>query len=467
MRSGGSGYSGGGGAAYRGGFSGSSSGVSGASRGSWGGGGGWGRGGYGYGRGGGWGWGYGIGSGYWGFGSPYWYGGFPFWYDTLAYGTYYNPYYTNGYDYGGFNYGVPFQGQNQGPDGAQGAQAGAQGGGQGGQAGDDNQFFAQARAAFYAGNYQEALKFIEHAAIDVPRNQDIHQFHALCYFALGDFQQAAAVAHTVLEAGPGWDWTVVQSFYPTPEVYTQQLRGLEHYITEHGDQPATRFLLGYEYLMLGHFKAADHQFQRVVALEPRDTLAKNILAGLSNAPGVKPNALPGAVGSQPGNQGAPTGPNGPVGQPGNQGAPTGSGAPAGQPANNSAPQLTGTPPNGVAGDASQGPPTNGQPTNGQPTTPNPQGSGPSIIGSWKATPAPGVKIAATLQPDKHFTWTFSEGAQSSAFSGTYDQQGNELVLTRDKDGQKMDGLVTMSDNGGFRFRLKSSDPNDVGLEFTK
>ncbi len=119
----------------------------------------------------------------------------------------------------------------------------------------------------------------------MPRNEDIHQFHALVYLALGDYPKAAAVAHTVLDMGPGWNWSVVQSFYPSPDIYTQQLRALEHSITEHGDQASTRFLLGYEYLMLGHFKAADRQFQRVVALEPRDTLAKNILNGLEQRPG--------------------------------------------------------------------------------------------------------------------------------------------------------------------------------------
>ena len=83
------------------------------------------------------------------------------------------------------------------------------------------------------------------------------------------------------------------------------------------------------------------------------------------------------------------------------------------------------------------------------------------------SPAPGVTIKVSLQPDKHFTWTFTEGGQTTNFTGTYAQQGDDLVLTRDQDGQKMDGTVTMSDNGGFRFRLKNTDPNDVGLTFTK
>ena len=78
-----------------------------------------------------------------------------------------------------------------------------------------------------------------------------------------------------------------------------------------------------------------------------------------------------------------------------------------------------------------------------------------------------MTIQATLQPDKHFTWNFTENGQKADFTGTYTQQGNELILTRDQDGQKMDGTVTMNGKGGFKFRLKNADPNDVGLEFTK
>jgi hypothetical protein len=380
----------------------------------------------GYGRWGnrGWGWGWGIGAGYWGFGGPFWYGGWPFWYTTLPYGAYVNPYYVNGYDYGGYDYGAPIQpSQSDVPP-------------------QDNDSYSQARAAFYAGNYQEALQNINQAAMAMPGDEDVHQFHALVFFAMGNYQPAAAVAHTVLDSGRGWNWSVLQSFYPSPDVYTNQLRALEHNVSDNPNQAATRFLLGYEYLMLGHYKAANRQFTKVVALEPRDTLAKNILAGLGSS-AVGKDEVPSTAG--------PTGSSGSTGQPSN---------------------ATPLPPNG---------PTNG-PTNGGPslppvppappstpsTTPSaPSGPAPTITGSWKASPAPGVSIEATLQPDKHFTWKFTENGQNAQFTGTYEQQGNELILTRDQDGQKMDGTVTVNPNGGFGFRLKNTDPNDVGLQFTK
>jgi tetratricopeptide (TPR) repeat protein len=330
-----------------------------------------------------------------------------------------NPYYVNGYDYGGYNYGVPIQpNQNEVP--------------------QDNDAYAQARAAFYAGNYQEALQDINQAAMAMPGDEDVHQFHALVFFAMGNYPAAAAVAHTVLDSGRGWNWNVLQSFYASPDVYTNQLRALEHNVSDNPNQAATRFLLGYEYLMLGHFKAANRQFAKVVALEPRDTLSQNILKGLGSSAVVQDN---------------PPSTNGP----------SGSSASSGQPTNGN-PQTPGGPSN--AGPSSL-PPVPPRPTT-NPTNPsNPSGPAPTITGSWKASPAPGVNIEATLQPDKHFTWKFTENGQNAQFTGTYEQQGNELILTRDQDGQKMDGTVTMNQNGGFQFRLKNTDPNDVGLQFAK
>jgi hypothetical protein len=253
------------------------------------------------------------------------------------------------------------------------------------------------------------------------------------------------VAHAVLEQGPGWTWDLLQTFYSSPGLYTQQLRDLEHYIADHGDQAAPRFLLAYEYLMLGHFDAAKRQLTRVVAQEPRDLLAANILAGLNRG-------------------GAPQGPGNPP-----------SGAPMNPPAMPNVAPMT---PVGPSTSVSPQPPvTPTPPTPPAPTiTPAPVGpvvtpatpSAPlgSLVGSWKATPGPGVEISVNLQNDGKFTWSFSEGAQKQSFNGKYVQQGDSLILTRDQDGQKMDGTVTKQADG-FRFRLKNTDPNDPGLDFKK
>ena len=124
-----------------------------------------------------------------GFRESWWYGGFPFSYATFDYANYRNPYYdANPYDfgYGAFDYSIPL---------AQQADA---------KTAENELFFAAARAAFHAGNGRQALRDIEHAAIDVPGNLDLHEFHALVLFALGDYRAAGAVVHPVLNAGPGW-----------------------------------------------------------------------------------------------------------------------------------------------------------------------------------------------------------------------------------------------------------------------
>jgi len=381
-------------------------------------GGGWWHGGWYGGRWGGPGWGWWIGPGYWGFANPWWYGGFPFWYASVGYGSYWNPYYTDPSLYGGYNYGAPIQQNNQ--------------------ASQDNDYFAASRAAFSAGNYPEALRDIEHAIVDMPGNPDVHQFHSLIFFAMGDYQRAAAIAHTVLESGPGWDWSVLQSFYPSPEVYTQQLRALEHYITEHGDQAATRFLLGYQYMMLNHLSAARRQLERVVALEPRDKLAANILTGLNSAPGAKPQGLPGAMPSTGSPSGLPSTPPTPPGGPSAGGNPQGSGTA------NQVPTLP-APPSPPAA---------------------PSAGGGALTGTFTSSPAPDVKIELTLQPDKHFTWKFTQGGQTQSFDGTYVRDGDSLVLSR-QDGEKMDGTLKMRGDSSFQFRLKNTDPNDPGLEFGK
>lgn len=333
------------------------------------------------------GWGYWLGAGYWGFYSPWWFGGFPFWYSYMGYGNYSNPYYNmNPADYGNYDYGVPIQ------------QASSE------QTTEEDPSFTAAREAFYAGNYQLALTDITQAMVNQPQNQDIHEFHALTLFALGQYDRAAAVAYDVLNAGPGWDWTILQSFYPSVDVYTQQLRGLEHYVSDHNRDAGPRFLLAYQYLMQGHWDAADRQLTEVTELQPRDTLSKNLLAGLNRVMGKGTSSAPAAT------------------------------------AANAASSSTSASSKGVNSQA--------------------------IVGNWMSRPTPDVTINFTLKPDQTFTWTVTQNGQQHAFAGNYTLQGDDLVLTR-QDGQKMEGTLNMPESGAFNFRLKNTSPNDPGLEFTK
>jgi tetratricopeptide (TPR) repeat protein len=156
---------------------------------------------------------------------------------------------------------------------------------------DDSDAFQAARAAYAQGDFNSALKAISIAAQQSPHDQDIHQFHALVLFALGDYCKAATVTHAVLEQGPGWTWDTLHTLYPSPEVYTTQLRRLEHFVSDHPSQADVRLLLGYHYLMLNHSDSAERQLSQVVSLEPKDRLAANILAGMKNSAPAQPTPM--------------------------------------------------------------------------------------------------------------------------------------------------------------------------------
>ncbi|HUE13442.1 MAG TPA: hypothetical protein VMR25_04705 [Planctomycetaceae bacterium] len=236
------------------------------------------------------------------------------------------------------------------------------------------------------------------------------------HFALGDYRRAAAAAHPVLNARPGWDWILLCSFYPSVDVYTRQLRALEKTVSDHADEPAPRFVLAYHYLMLGHLSAARAQLTHVVELEPRDLLAKHILEDLANVPWTDTATL------QIADQGA---------------------------ADRTARALIDL----------RGPAT-------AQVHPAISKSAEPLVGKWTSHPLPGVSIEATFEPNGRFNWKYTDGRESRLFSGTYIHQGGGLIFSR-SDGQRMNGLVTKAGIDGIWFRLKDADPNDPGLVFSK
>ena len=223
---------------------------------------------YGWGFGGGlWGVDFGWGWGCWD--SPWSYGWC--WYDPLPVVDYYNPYCDcAGTVVDGVDYSHPIA--NMPANTVQG---------------DDSDAFAGAREAFLEGNVDGALNSISVAALQMPQSQDMHQFHSLVLFAKGDYCKSATVAHAVLQEGPGWNWNTLQGFYPSPDIYTGQLRNLEHYVNDHPDEANARFLLAYHYLMMNHSDAGQRQMQQVVETQPKDRLAQNIVTGMTKSASAK------------------------------------------------------------------------------------------------------------------------------------------------------------------------------------
>lgn len=144
--------------------------------------------------------------------------------------------------------------------------------------------FDEARAAFKGGDYNSALRLTDETLKTLPDDAAIHEFRALCLFALKRYDEAAAALYAVLSAGPGWDWTTLIGLYPGVDVYTAQLRALEDYQRANPASAAAPFVLGYHYLTQGHAKAALAAFQQVVNLQPANTLAAQLVALLSNDP---------------------------------------------------------------------------------------------------------------------------------------------------------------------------------------
>ncbi len=141
--------------------------------------------------------------------------------------------------------------------------------------------FDRAMQEFSAGEYEKSLTSVSEALKELPNDTAVHEFRALVLFALGKYDESAATLYAVLSVGPGWDWTTMSSLYPSVDVYTEQLRALEKYC---GDQPAAtaaRFVLAYHYLTAGHEDAAVTQLERIVALNPKDDLSRDLLLSLN------------------------------------------------------------------------------------------------------------------------------------------------------------------------------------------
>jgi tetratricopeptide (TPR) repeat protein len=148
--------------------------------------------------------------------------------------------------------------------------------------------FEQGREAFIAGNYDEAMQGINTALADRPDDAALHEFRALILFATGKYRDAAATLNAVLAVGPGWDWTTLSGLYTSVDTYTQQLRALEAYVKQNPQAADARFVLAYHYLTAGHSAEAAAQLQKVVAENPKDDVARQMLAMLTG-----PDALPG------------------------------------------------------------------------------------------------------------------------------------------------------------------------------
>jgi tetratricopeptide (TPR) repeat protein len=144
--------------------------------------------------------------------------------------------------------------------------------------------FDTAREAFFQGNYDQALALANDALAKTPNDTALHEFRALCLFAVKRYDEAAGVLYAVLSVGPGWDWATLIGLYPDAETYTAQLRALEDACNANPRSAADYFVLAYHYLTQGHTKAAVGVLRRVVSLKPDDSLSAKLLSQLAPPP---------------------------------------------------------------------------------------------------------------------------------------------------------------------------------------
>jgi tetratricopeptide (TPR) repeat protein len=153
--------------------------------------------------------------------------------------------------------------------------------------------FDAAREAFKQGNYADAVAKADAALAKLPNDAAIHEFRALCLFALKRYDEAAATLYSVLAVGPGWDWATLISLYPSVDVYTSQLRAAEDYCRANPKSASARFVLAYQYLTEGHTDVAVKTLKDVLALNSNDALAAKLVRQLD------PSAQPATVAAAP------------------------------------------------------------------------------------------------------------------------------------------------------------------------
>jgi hypothetical protein len=138
--------------------------------------------------------------------------------------------------------------------------------------------FAHLARLFHARNYPTVLRRLNRSLIRDPADRDLLQLRSLTELVLGDFHSASADALAVLAQDDVWDWATLRSLYHSADEYTAVYRGLEDRVVASPNAAELRLLLAYHNLMLGNRDAARRHFERVLALDPSNDVARRMIA---------------------------------------------------------------------------------------------------------------------------------------------------------------------------------------------
>jgi tetratricopeptide (TPR) repeat protein len=267
--------------------------------------------------------------------------------------------------------------------------------------------FGSARDSLKSGDAGAALQQADEALALHADDASLHEFRALCLFALGRFDEAATPLYAVLSSGPGWDWPTLIGLYPNIDVYTSQLQALREHAKANPQSAPSRFVLAYHYLTQGHVDAAAKQLKQVVALKPNDTLSAKLLEQLQpaqqNAPGVSPTPTP-------------------------------------------------TPTPAAAAAA--------------PTTNTSMPVGATISGTWTTHPTADSSVALTIEDGGKFHWKLDAKGQTRQFAGAYTFASGVLTLIPENM-PAIVGRLNWADPNHMTFRVIGDAPDSQGLSFSK
>lgn len=271
--------------------------------------------------------------------------------------------------------------------------------------------FDEAIAFFQSRDYRKALQRCEGSLRVLGDDPVLHEFRALCLFALGDYRPAAATLNSLLANAPGMDWTSMSQLYADTAEYTKHLGALEKHVARKPSDSAAQFLLAYHYLVVGEDASAVAALQQVVASEPTDRTAQRMLEALVAE---QPAAAAPAANPAPAAQPAPS-----PAQP----------APAADPAVAATPEL-------------------------------------NLAGRWVAEPE-GATIELVIDDQSGFTWKVqpAEG-EGVTVSGQVVATSDTLVLDGGERGTMVAKVKPLTADQ-FQFVFTGGPPEDEGLVFER
>jgi tetratricopeptide (TPR) repeat protein len=141
-------------------------------------------------------------------------------------------------------------------------------------------FAQQGEMDFKDGRYDLAMRNWRHAIVDDPRNGGLVLLMAQALFQTGNYAESAGAVQHGLSMLPTDQWGSVlgnyTKLYGNTQPFVDSLRDLEKRRKEKPNDPAVRFLLGYEYGFLGYPKEAVEELDKVLKVAPKDEVAKKL-----------------------------------------------------------------------------------------------------------------------------------------------------------------------------------------------